>query len=107
MMAFAVVPEIQTHHVVTRGPQAGRRGNQVDRPGAAFPSVDEDRQPVSRGPGRRFQGQQPHAVAAVDDDLAAVGLQRVRAAGHQRPAQLEAGEDRLHVSVAQDRRRRE
>ena len=71
MMARAVIAEVQAEHVAAEVEQVAAERQHVDRIGAAFPAVQQDREIARRrasgGGLARVVAEQAHAVAAVDD----------------------------------------
>ena len=71
MMARTVIAKVQAEHVAAEAEQMAAERQHVDRIGAAFPTVQQDRQVARRRSSRRglagVMTEQAHAVAAIDD----------------------------------------
>jgi hypothetical protein len=111
MMARAVIAKVQAVHVAAELEQITAERQHVQRIGAAFPTMQQDRE-IARGRAAcrdltRIVAEQPHAVAAVDDLRFGARQQPARAPRDQWTPQAQARHDRLQVRVDEPAGRRE
>ncbi len=105
MVRGAVIAQVEPHHFEVRGKQGLRERQHVGGVRAAFPAMQQHREPLAgfapafRGAG--MKGLQRDAVAAIEQQFLAGGAHRDGAPLARAPAAAAAGQDGLEVRAAQ------